>query len=86
MLAQIDKTKSYFNESHQARLQKFKIRKELIYQAQAESAQTLIKPKGAYTVKECRICCGAGASTGKPHAQHSISARPLREPHYLANA
>ena len=53
VLANIEKTRNYFNESHQARLQKFKIRKELIYQAQAESAQTLIKPKrGAYTVKE----------------------------------
>ena len=62
VLAKIEMTRNYFNESHQARLQKFKIRKELIYQAQAESAQTLIKPKGRpYTVTEY-VAYAAGQS------------------------
>jgi hypothetical protein len=46
VLAKIEKTRRYFNESHQARLQQFKVRKELIYQTQVKSAQNLIKPKG----------------------------------------
>ena len=52
VIMHLEKTKRFFNESHQARIQKFKVRKELIYQCEVEKAT---KPKvckenlGAYS-------------------------------------
>ena len=45
VLATMEKTRRYFNESHQARIQRLQIRREIIYKAEVIKTTTVTKPK-----------------------------------------
>ena len=44
-IATMEKTRRYFNESHQARIEKLHIRREIIYKAEQRKAANIMKPK-----------------------------------------
>ena len=45
VLATMDKTRRYFNESHQARIESLQIRREVMYKAEQRKAANIIKRK-----------------------------------------
>jgi len=45
VLATMEKTRRYFNESHQASIERLQIRREIIYKAEQRKAANFIKPK-----------------------------------------